>query len=227
MKYHEDNFWCDVHKCHESWPNWCTYTRDKYDLWRTKEKCEQIALFDLDGTLCDYDEALEHSMKSLQSPQEPEYEGVPHDDAPLYLRNRANLIRAFEDWWVALKPFKLGFDILNISKEIGYHPAILTQGPKLNPAAWSGKKKWIDAHLGHETDIIITRDKGLVYGKVLVDDFPKYILRWLRWRPRGLVIMPAQKHNENFTHPQVLRYTGKNKKSIYSALKERYQDNVS
>jgi len=52
---------------------------------------------------------------------------------------------------------------------------ILTQGPKKNPASWSGKKKWIDKNLGQDVDITITRDKGLVYGKVLVDDYPGYI----------------------------------------------------
>jgi hypothetical protein len=62
--------------------------------------------------------------------------------------------------------------------------------------------------LGPDVDITITRDKGLVYGLVLVDDWPKYILRWLKWRPRGLVIMPASTSNEKFKHPQVIRYDG-------------------
>jgi hypothetical protein len=43
---------------------------------------------------------------------------------------------------------------------------ILTQGPRKNPASWAGKKKCIDRHLGQDADITITRDKGLVYGKV-------------------------------------------------------------
>jgi|GEM_PF-4745712 len=37
-----------------------------------------------------------------------------------------------------------------------------------------------------------------------------YIERWLTWRPRGLVIMPAQPWNEDFRHSNVLRYNGKN-----------------
>jgi 5'-nucleotidase len=56
--------------------------------------------------------------------------------------------------------------------------------------------------------VTITMDKGLVYGKVLVDDYPEYALRWLKWRKRGLVIMPNQPWNQGFEHPQVHRYTG-------------------
>lgn len=186
-----------------------------------KEKCEPIALFDLDGTLCDYDKALKNDMEKLQSPGEI-YAGIPHDDAPAYLRNRASLIRSSESWWTNLEPFKLGFDIWDLAKEIGFHRVILTQGPRLSSVAWSGKKKWIDKNLGQDTDLVITRDKGLVYGKLLVDDFPKYVIRWLKWRPRGLVIMPAQKHNEDFKHPQVIRYTGKNFKTVSNAIKKIY-----
>jgi hypothetical protein len=47
----------------------------------------------------------------------------------------------------------------------------------------------------------------LVYGKVLYDDFPPYILRWLEWRPRGKVLMLDAQHNRDFTHPNVFRCT--------------------
>ena len=90
--------------------------------------------------------------------------------------------------------------------------------------SWKGKKKWVDKYLGPETDITITRDKGIVYGKVLVDDYPGYIERWLSWRDRGLVIMPANKDNINFSHPQVIRYDGSNLDIVKRAMKKaRYR----
>lgn len=58
-----------------------------------------------------------------------------------------------------------------------------------------------------------------VHGKILVDDWPPYITRWLEWRPRGLVIMPTQKHNAEYTHPQVIRYDGENIEEVAKALK--------
>jgi hypothetical protein len=97
---------------------------------------------------------------------------------------------------------------------------VLTQGPRRNANAWTGKKLWIDKNLGQDVDITITRDKGLVYGKVLVDDFPEYIERWLEWRPRGLVIMPVNESNINFKHPQVIRYDGFNFIEVAAAMKE-------
>ena len=40
------------------------------------------------------------------------------------------------------------------------------------------------------------------------DDYPVYVLRWLRWRRRGTVILPDQPWNRGFEHPQVYRYAG-------------------
>jgi len=33
---------------------------------------------------------------------------------------------------------------------------------------------------------------------------------WLKWRPRGLVIMPARSYNGGYSHPNVIRYEGDN-----------------
>jgi hypothetical protein len=102
-------------------------------------------------------------------------------------------------------------------QELGYYLSILTQGPKANPVAWSHKVKWCFKHVPN-IDITITRNKGLVYGKVLMDDYPEYIQQWLEHRPRGLVIMPAQKWNVDFTHPNVIRYDGSNLLEVRRAL---------
>lgn len=169
---------------------------------------DSLVLFDLDGTLCDYEKTLVADLNELASPGEPVCTEVPKDDAPQYLRNRANIIRASETWWANLPTFELGMTIWRMAEELGLPRMILTQGPKRNPFAWSGKKMWVDRHLGDEVDITITRDKGKVYGKILVDDWPAYILKWLQWRPRGWVIMPASNSNVTFTHPQVIRYDG-------------------
>lgn len=180
-----------------------------------------ICLFDLDGTLCGYDEALKKDMIALQSPSEQPYEEVPRDNAPAYLKARADLIRSNMTWWAELPRFKLGFDVWDLAERFGYRRVILTQGPKRNPLAWAGKKMWIDRNLGQDIDLIITRDKGLVYGKVLVDDWPEYVEKWLKHRPRGLVIMPASKANEGFNHSQVIRYDGSNFTDVVNALQEK------
>jgi hypothetical protein len=62
-----------------------------------------------------------------------------------------------------------------------------------------------------------------VYGNVLVDDFVKYITRWIEWRTRGIVIMPASPSNVKFVHPQVIRFedTEPSWRLVLSALQKR------
>lgn len=182
------------------------------------ERPDKIALFDLDGTLCDYEGALKTSMEQLQSPGEI-YAGIPRKNAPAYITARRKLICSNSEWWATLPKFKLGFDMWDLAEKLGFRRMILTQGPRLFPVAWIGKKLWIDRNLGQDTDITITRDKGLVYGKVLVDDWPEYIREWLKWRPRGLVIMPANNANIEYKHPQVIRYDGSNYEEVKCAMK--------
>lgn len=183
-----------------------------------ERKPEDISLFDMDGTLCDYDRALAESLEKMRAPSEPECKSFRN--APEYLIRRMDIIRSFESWWKNLPRLKLGWDILEIAQSLDFRIVVLTQGPRKNPAAWSGKKKWIDRNLGEDTDIIITRDKGLVYGKVFVDDFPEYVERWLEWRKNGLVIMPANESNKNYHHKQVIRYNGNNYEQVSLAMKQ-------
>jgi 5'-nucleotidase len=182
---------------------------------------ELIALFDLDGTLADYNSALLQGLNNIRSPGEPKLDVLPRgDDTPIYLRTRMNMIRESADWWVNIPRLGLGSDIWNITESFGFRHMILTAGPKRFPNSWSGKKMWVDKNLGPEVDITITRDKSLVYGSMLVDDWPDYVTAWLKWRKRGLVIMPASPHNIGFTHPQVIRYDGENYKQAFDAIAE-------
>jgi hypothetical protein len=179
-----------------------------------------VALFDMDGTLCEYDRTLLRALRKLSSKEEPKFNGN-FREAPGYIQRRADLIRASEDWWGKLPKLKLGWDVLEVAQELGYRIMILTQGTRKNSAAWSGKRLWVNKHLGPDVDLTITRDKGLVYGKVLVDDFPQYAERWLTWRKNGLVIMPANEANKGFEHLQVLRYDGTNLEDVRIAMQDR------
>ena len=97
---------------------------------------------------------------------------------------------------------------------------MLTKGPVSKPPAWAEKVQWFDRHLkGLAEGITTTHDKGLIYGKVLVDDWPAYIGRWLEWRPRGLAILPAHPHNEGFAHPNAIRYDGTNLDAVRERLR--------
>lgn len=188
-------------------------------------KKAQIALFDLDGTLADYDSQLLKDFKSLASEYEPGplhlsdvYSEIP------YLKARRHVITSQVGWWLKLAKLKLGWDVLEVAKEIGFSISVLTKGPYAKHAAWSEKFEWCNRHLADYIDgVTITHDKGLVYGAVLVDDWPEYIEKWLEHRPRGLVIMPDHGHNAEFKHQNVVRYDGSNIDEVSARMFSRYK----
>lgn len=182
------------------------------------KEIERIALLDMDGTVADYDGQLNKDMALLASPSEKPYATWEKKEQPPYILARMQLIKCRGSWWENLPTLPVGMKIVDCLRSLEFSIHILTQGPKSNPEAWSHKAKWVMKNLP-DIPITITRDKGLVYGRVLVDDWPEYILRWLEFRPRGQIIMPAQRWNKGFTHPNVLRYDGTNDEELMKALK--------
>lgn len=178
-----------------------------------------LALIDMDGTLCDYQGALLRDLQSLRSPAEPL---IGDEDSP-WQRAREAMIRRQPGWWRNLPRHQLGFDVLAELEALRFEIHVLTKGPAWAPSAWTEKLEWCQQHLPG-VPVTITMDKGLVYGKVLVDDYPPYVERWLEWRPRGLVVLPAQPWNLGFTHPSAIRYDGTNLGEIRAALRGLCED---
>lgn len=181
----------------------------------------KIALIDLDGTVADYDAALTSAMKSIQAPhEEPFVSGRKYEEE--HIRNRVRLIRSRPDFWLNLPKLELGFEIVDELKWVGFNLHVLTKGPESNPRAWSEKVSWAQKHLP-DAAVTISSDKSLVYGRVLVDDWPDYFLKWLTVRPRGLVVCVAHPWNEHVDHPNVLRYDGNNRKELVQKLTAAYE----
>jgi len=170
------------------------------------EESENIALYDMDGTLCDYQGQLTNDVRKMQSPEEDPYTIMKRD--PDHIREMIQVIRKVPGWWRDLPKFQLGFDVWELTTRLGFRNCVATKGPYNNPPAWGEKMEWCKNHLPSGTVIHITEDKSALYGRVLVDDWPPYIKAWLKHRPRGLVVMPAHPYNEEFKHPQVVRYDG-------------------
>jgi hypothetical protein len=144
-----------------------------------------IGLFDLDGSLANHDKAVFEGLAALKGPDEPAVEDVRDAYQIPHLKARIDLITKQPSWWLNLEPIPMGFQVLRLAKEIGFQIHVLTQGPKTKPLAWKEKVEWCQKHLGPDIDIHITRNKGMVYGKFLYDDYPEYMLKWLEHRPEG------------------------------------------
>lgn len=179
-----------------------------------------IAFFDMDGTLFDLNGRIIEELEKMRFPDEPPLTS-PWSDQP-WLKARRESITRVPGFWENLPRFELGWDVLEIAKSLGYEIHILTKGPSTNPAAWMEKLACIRTHLQRNVTMHITEDKSIHYGRVLVDDFPGYVEPWLKYRKRGLVIMPAHDYNADFKHPNVIRYDGTNELEVNRALKAAY-----
>jgi 5'-nucleotidase len=182
---------------------------------------EPIALFDLDGTLADFDGEMRARLAELRSPNEdPKLDETVYEDEP-HMKARRRLIKSRPGFWRNLARIKLGFQLLEEARAQQFRCHVLSKGPRKVPLAWEEKVCWCNEHIP-DLPIILAEDKGLVYGKVLVDDWVPYITRWIDWRPRGLVIAVAQPWNVDVEQrfPQnVIRYTGSN----FARVQERLQ----
>lgn len=184
---------------------------------------EKIALVDMDGTLCNFDKAMRRDLVKLAGPNEPPPRMGKYDGMPDHIKARRELIKSQPGWWRELEPMEDGMHVLNLMETMGFDVHILTQGPRGTTSAWSEKVQWCVDHLGlvgDRYDITITRNKGIAYGRVLMDDWPEYGLAWLEHRPRGLLLMPDRPWNKGFKHPNCVRMT--NLTRVFKALQAAF-----
>lgn len=183
----------------------------------------RIALFDMDGTLFDFEGEIRRALADLRSPDEPDPLDRQFDvlsaAAPAHIRNRIHLIKNQPGFWFGLPKLEAGFALYRQISEAGFDVHILTKGPNRNPQAWAEKVSCIQHHFGRSVAVnIVGQTKGHYYGHLLVDDYPPYVEDWLKHRPRGLVIMPAQPYNADLRHPNVIRYDGTNLDEVLQAV---------
>ena len=184
----------------------------------------KIALVDMDGTVADYDGAMTRDLAPLRHPDEPGPVVIhgAKETLPDYYRARVNLIRNRAGWWAKLGRLEDGFRVVDMMRRLGYVVHVLTKGPKSSPNAWSEKIQWCKDHMPDDL-VTISSDKSLVYGRVLMDDWPPCVVPWLENRPRGLVILPDRPWNQGFHHDRVVRYDGTNDHEVFAALKAAFE----
>src|SRR4051812_16880257 len=111
----------------------------------------QIALFDMDSSLADYDSALRWELDRMRSPFEPPLPdniwSIEHEP---YLKARMQAVKDRPGFWLNLEPIQMGFDVYHVAREIGFAAEILTKGPKKHTLAWAEKIQWCQKHLGDE-----------------------------------------------------------------------------
>lgn len=200
-----------------------------------QEEAEPIALIDLDSTIADFDRAMRAELDKLASPDDPRPHDLPKRSWPAWYEARRALIKKLPGFWQGLPRIRAGFEVVDLLRYLKFSLNILTKGPARSTIAWTEKAEWCKVNIP-DAAITITQDKGLVYGRVLVDDWPPYIMRWLEWRPRGLVIMLDWPHNRqvynedgglvDFEHPNVFRYEQALHGATFDEQQKRLKDRL-
>lgn len=184
------------------------------------KRAQPLALFDMDGTLFDYEGQLRRDLEKIKSPEEVYPEDLWEERIP-WVKARMDLIKSQVNWWRDLPLLANGLELINVTSKMGFNCHILTKGPAEKHRAWAEKVECIRLHsldgdIPHVgIDIVGTMygeepamPKSGRYGHVLVDDYPDYVEAWLEYRPRGLAILPIQSYNKDFKHPNAIHYDG-------------------
>lgn len=158
---------------------------------------KNIALLDMDGVVCDWHNQLRKDSEKLLGEDLGKI-------SPETLTKIEHLIRSQTGWYENLVPLPLGFKIAETLREIGFTIMMATKATLLHENAWTEKARWCKKYLPY-TKMTVSEDKTIMYGKILVDDYPKFAGPWLDGRPRGYVIMPDQPWNQDYEHPRVKR----------------------
>lgn len=163
-----------------------------------KKVCpKNIALLDMDGTVCDWHNQLQRDLRRILGADVEKL-------SPESLTKVEHLVRSKPGWYENLEPLPLGFKIAETLRDIGFQIMVATKATPNAENAWSEKAKWCKKHLPY-AKVTVSEDKTLIYGKILVDDYQKFADPWLDNRPRGYVILPDQPWNQGYEHPRVKR----------------------
>lgn len=183
-----------------------------------------IALFDMDGSLADFDHRMREELLKIKSDYEPDPGYIFWHGLPKHIFPRMELIWSQPGWWLSLPPIEMGINAFNYAEEKGFECHIVTKGPRGCTIAWKEKVEWCQRYLGHSVPIHITSNKGMIRGDILYDDYPKFVLEWLTATPEGVALVPLSEVSKDFEHNKVIKIS-KGDWNIVTATFDRIRNN--
>jgi len=138
-------------------------------------------LVDMDGVLADFDSQVLHTM-TQRHPEIPIRSVRENfqisDDYPAHFK----IVSAISDakgFFELLQPVENAIDGWRRLISLGYHPRVCSSPMKANPGSADEKLRWLAKHfapvVGNSIvdEALITNDKYLADGRVLIDDRPQ------------------------------------------------------
>jgi 5'-nucleotidase len=184
-----------------------------------------IVLSDMDGVLANWDKHY-GEMLAFHFPDAVQ---VPYEERPFMDPNRSHseqeeLIRTLPGYYLALEPIPGGLEALE-ELEANGHEVFICSVPSLgNISCASDKYVWLAEHFGEKwaKKLILTKDKTLVLGDILVDDKPGHLITGANPHPTWTHVLFDQPYNHAFDAE--FRMRGWDEQGvIYEALAVRNQ----
>lgn len=138
-----------------------------------------IVLVDMDGVLCGYAQRFDvlFQQRYPDGPFVPSSEHTQfklHHAYPPEWKERVGAIQSEAGFFASLEPLPGAVEGITALAAAGHEVFICTAPLKANQSCASEKMEWVAAHLGAQwlDRVVITSDKTLVRGDVLIDDNP-------------------------------------------------------
>jgi 5'-nucleotidase len=138
-----------------------------------------LILLDMDGVLADFEQgfldawARKHPDQPTVAPEQRRNFYID-DDYPEHCRPLVEKIFTAQGFYAGLPPIPGALQGVREMLEAGHDVSICTAPHSFVRYCVPEKYEWVERHLGSEfvRRVIVTKDKTLVFGDVLVDDRP-------------------------------------------------------
>ena len=145
-----------------------------------KSELKKIILIDQDGPLADFETGFQKEWKGrfpnlpIVSKQERKHFKV-HEDYPKKLKSKVESIYSQPGFFLGLPPNRNGILAIQKLGLLGHKVFICTSPLQKNRHCFDEKYSWVKKYIGVEfaKNLIITEDKTLISGDVLIDDKPE------------------------------------------------------
>ncbi len=142
-------------------------------------KHRNIVLVDLDNTVADFDRGMEIFLRKLH----PDVQIIPacdrrtfwyQRDYPEKLHPLMQGIYNSHGFYADLLPIEGAIEAINEMSKDGIEVMLCSANLRDNPYCASEKHAWVGRYLGRDfvERLILSTDKTMVYGRVLIDDNP-------------------------------------------------------
>ncbi|KAF0249631.1 MAG: 5'(3')-deoxyribonucleotidase [bacterium] len=139
-----------------------------------------LILIDQDGPLADFEQGFLNNWQNLFPgeffiPLEERKTFYMRQQYPAHLIEKVDSIYSAPDFFRNLEPTKGSIDAINSLIELGHDVRICTSPLSRYENCVLEKFEWVEKHFGREftKKIILTKDKTMVRGDLLIDDNPE------------------------------------------------------